>query len=114
MALEKARSERQALETALERCRDVRTERTDEHSRAQGNQFQVNAQAGELEQAIRSDRERIEELGQELADLSGRRERIGGQLAEHIAAIATTKKKIEAQEIVLAEHRAESDRAAKR
>ena len=113
VALDKARSERQALETALERCRDVRTQRTDEHSRAQGNQFQVNAQAGELEQAIRSDRERIEELGQELADLSGRRERIGGQLAEHIAAIATTKKKIEAQEIVLAEHRAESDRAAK-
>ena len=110
---EEAQSARQTVETALERSRSAHAQQTDEHSQAQATQYEINSQAGKLEEAIRFDRQRIGDLQQELQTLADREAEVGRQLAADIARIKTTEERINQQEPILASRRAGSESAAK-
>ena len=110
---EEAQSVRQTVETALERSRSAHAEQTDEHSQAQGTQYEINGQAGKLEEAIRFDRQRIADLQQELQTLTDRETEIGRRLADDSAQLKTTEDKIRRQAPILSSRRDASEAAAK-
>ena len=110
---EKAQSVRQALETTLEEQRGKHAEHAEEHNRAQANQYEANARASKLEQAIRFARARIEDHQRELQSLAGRSEEVSRQLAEDAASIAAAEDKIEAQQRIELARQGESEHAAK-
>ena len=110
---EEAQSVRQTVETALERSRSAHAEQTDEHSQAQGTQYEINGQAGKLEEAIRFDRQRIADLQQELQTLTDREAEIGRQLADDSAQLKATEDKIRRQAPILSSRRDASESAAK-
>lgn len=109
---EEAQSVRQTVETALERSRSAHAEQTDEHSQAQGTQYEINGQAGKLEEAIRFDRQRIADLQQELQTLTDREAEIGRQLADDSAQLKATEDKIRRQAPVLSSRRDASEAVA--
>ena len=73
VAFEAAASERQAVETALDQSRVVQAQGSDEMNAAQGRYHQLGADAGKLEQAIEFDRQRIDQLKEDLATLGEQR-----------------------------------------
>ena len=121
VALEAAASERQALDTGLERARTTLAEGNDEAGVAQGRYHQLGADAAKLEQAIRFNRERIDQLKEDLGALGTQRQEAERQFdadASRIAALreelATSKPRLDAAETAEADsgraeagHRAE-------
>ena len=105
VALEAAASERQALDTALERGRRTWGEGNDDMVVATGRYHELAADAGKLEQAIRFNAERIEQLKEDLDALAAQRQDAERQFdadATRIAALredlARSKPKLDASE----------------
>ena len=90
VALEEAASERQTLDTALERARADLAEGNDDVVVAQGRYHELGADAAKLEQAIRFNRERIDQLEEDLDTLAAQRQEAERQFdadASRIAAL---------------------------
>ena len=105
VTLEKAASERQEFDTALERARTTLAEGNDDVVVAQGRYHQLGADAAKLEQAIRFNAERIGQLKEDLDVLAAQRQDAERQFdadASRIAALredlATGKPKLDASE----------------
>lgn len=105
VSLEAAASERQALDTALEGARTTLAEGNDDVVAAQGRYHQLGADAGKLEQAIRFNGERIDQLKADLEALAAQRQDAERQFdadASRIATLredlATSKPKLDAKE----------------
>ena len=125
VALEEAASERQALDTALERARTTLAEGNDDMVVAQGRYHELGADAAKLEQAIRFNRERIDQLKEDLDALAAQRQDAERQFdadASRIAAmredLAASKPELDGRETAQAEsgraeegHRAEMQTA---
>ena len=120
VALEEAASERQALDTALERARTSLAEGNDDVVVAQGRYHELGADAAKLEQAIRFNRERIDQLKEDLDTLAAQRQEAERQFdadASRIAAmredLAASKPELDAKETAQAESgRAEEEHRA--
>lgn len=120
VALEEAASERQALDTALERARTSLAEGNDDVVVAQGRYHELGADAAKLEQAIRFNRERIDQLKEDLDTLAAQRQDAERQFdadASRIAAmreeLAASKPELDAKETTQAEAgRAEEEHRA--
>ena len=89
VTLEKAASERQGLDTILERARTGLAEGNDDTVAAQGRYHQLRADAAELEQAIRFNAERIDQLKEDLDALAAQRQDAERQFDADASRIAT-------------------------
>ncbi len=106
-----ALSERQALDTALERSRASHAELSDAVRDAQGGYYRCGAEVTSLEQAIGHNRERLRDLKQDLETLAARRQQIVAELEADAGRIAETTAGIDAGNRALATSEA-SDQAA--
>lgn len=121
VALDEAASARQALDTALERARTSLAEGNDDVVVAQGRYHELAAGAAKIEQAIRFNRERVDQLKEDLDTLASQRQDAERQFdadASRIAMLredlAASKPKLDASEAAQADasraeecHRAE-------
>ncbi|MCY3812955.1 MAG: chromosome segregation protein SMC [Gammaproteobacteria bacterium] len=110
VTLEKAASERQGLDTTLERARTTLAEGNDDVVVAQGRYHQLGADAAKLEQAIRFNAERIGQLKEDLDALAAQRQDAERQFdadASRISALrdelATSEPELNASEAVAAD-----------
>ena len=96
VALEEAASERQALDTALERARTTLAEGNDDVVVAQGRYHELGADAAKLEQAIGFNRERIDQLKEDLDALAAQRQDAERQFDADAVRIATLREDLAA------------------
>ena len=110
--LEEALSVRQALDTAIEKRRADHAEQERAANDAQAAKYQVDSIAGQLEQAIEFDRQRIRELQAETQTLAARQQETSDQLEADVARIAAIGAQLEKAQPQLAQAKANDESAA--
>ena len=110
--LEEALSVRQALDTAIEKRRADHAEQERAANDAQAAKYQVDSIAGQLEQAIEFDRQRIRELQAETQTLAARQQETSDQLEADVARIAAIGAQLEETQPQLAQAKANDESAA--
>ena len=110
--LEEALSVRQALDTAIEKRRADHAEQERAANDAQATKYQVDSIAGQLEQAIEFDRQRIRELQAETQTLAARQQETSDQLEADVARIAAIGAQLEETQPQLAQAKANDESAA--
>ena len=110
--LEEALSVRQALDTAIEKRRADHAEQERAANDAQATKYQVDSIAGQLEQAIEFDRQRIRELQAETQTLATRQQETSDQLEADVARIAAIGAQLEETQPQLAQAKANDESAA--
>ena len=110
--LEEALSVRQALDTAIEKRRADHAEQERAANDAQAAKYQVDSIAGQLEQAIEFDRQRIRELQAETQTLAARQQETSDQLEADVARIAAIGEQLEKTQPQLAQAKANDESAA--
>ena len=110
--LEEALSVRQALDTAIEKRRADHAEQERAANDAQAAKYQVDSIAGQLEQAIEFDRQRIRELQAETQTLAARQQETSDQLEADVARIAAIGAQLEKTQPQLAQAKANDESAA--
>ena len=113
VALEAAASERQAVDTALDRSRVVQAQGSDEMNAAQGRYHQLGADAGKLEQAVEFDRQRIDQLKDDLATVAEQRREAERQFDADAARIAAMREDLAVRKPVLDQSEADEVGAAR-
>lgn len=109
-----ASSQRQAVETALEQGRAAHAKRGDELSAVQKRYYDFGASVSSLEEAIRFDRERVDQLGRDIQALASRQQEAAAQLDADTARIADLKERIAAGKPALARGEADDGAAVAR
>ena len=113
VAFEAAASERQAVDTALDRSRVVQAQGSDEMNAAQGRYHQLGADAGKLEQAISFDRQRIDQLKDDLATVAEQRREAERQFDADAARIAAMREDLAVRKPALEQSEADEVGAAR-
>jgi len=111
---EAAVAARQTLDTTLEKSRTAHAELGDEQASVQGRYYEVGAAVARLEESIANNRLRLQQLGTDLEELTGRQRDTQDELEADTARIAEMQARIEAQAPELAKVEATDAAAAAR
>jgi len=95
VALEKAASDQQHIDTGIERRRSKHADASEEFNRVQGRYYQIGADIARIEEAIQFNQQRVKQLELDLDTVAQRSEEAGRQLAMDESEIGELESRIE-------------------
>jgi chromosome segregation protein len=111
VALEKAASDQQHIDTEIERRRSKHADASEEFNRVQGRYYQIGADIARIEEAIQFNQQRVKQLELDLDTVAQRSEEASRQLAMDESEIGELERRIEDLEPRV-QAAAEDDRAS--